>query len=76
MANIVLIGGQWGDEGKGKVVDLLTTRFDIVARYSGGPNAGHTVRRGEKKYALRHIPSGILTPEAHTLLGGAYDQTR
>ena len=47
MANIILIGGQWGDEGKGKVVDLLTPRFDIVGRYSGGPNAGHTVRRGD-----------------------------
>ncbi|HZI93861.1 MAG TPA: adenylosuccinate synthase [Patescibacteria group bacterium] len=69
MANIVLIGGQWGDEGKGKVVDLLTSRFDIVARYSGGPNAGHTVRRGDTKYALRHIPSGILTPSVSCIIG-------
>ena len=69
MANIVLIGGQWGDEGKGKVVDLLTRHFDIVARYSGGPNAGHTVRRGETKYALRHIPSGILTPSVTCVIG-------
>ena len=69
MANIVLIGGQWGDEGKGKVVDLLTARFDIVARYSGGPNAGHTVRRGDRKYALRHIPSGILTPGVACIIG-------
>jgi adenylosuccinate synthase len=69
MANIVLIGGQWGDEGKGKVVDLLTRHFDIVARFSGGPNAGHTVRRGETKYALRHIPSGILTPAVTCVIG-------
>ncbi len=69
MANIVLIGGQWGDEGKGKVVDLITRHFDIVARYSGGPNAGHTVRRGETKYALRHIPSGILTPSVTCVIG-------
>jgi len=69
MANIVLIGGQWGDEGKGKVVDLLTPHFDIVARYSGGPNAGHTVRRGETKYALRHIPSGILAPRVTCVIG-------
>ena len=69
MANIILIGGQWGDEGKGKVVDLLTSRFNVVARYSGGPNAGHTVRRGETKYALRHIPSGILTPGVTCVIG-------
>ncbi len=69
MANIILIGGQWGDEGKGKVVDLLTSRFDVVARYSGGPNAGHTVRRGETKYALRHIPSGILAPSVVCIIG-------
>ena len=69
MANIILIGGQWGDEGKGKVVDLLTPRFDIVGRYSGGPNAGHTVRRGERKYALRHIPSGILTKAVTCIIG-------
>ncbi|HEY3176634.1 MAG TPA: adenylosuccinate synthase [Candidatus Polarisedimenticolia bacterium] len=69
MANIVLIGGQWGDEGKGKVVDLLTPHFDIVGRYSGGPNAGHTVRRGDRKYALRHIPSGILTPAVSCIIG-------
>jgi adenylosuccinate synthase len=69
MANIILIGGQWGDEGKGKVVDLLTPHFDVVARYSGGPNAGHTVRRGEQKYALRHIPSGILRPDVTCVIG-------
>jgi len=69
MPNIVVIGGQWGDEGKGKVVDLLAPRFDIVARFSGGPNAGHTVRRGDRKYALRHIPSGILAPNVTCVIG-------
>ncbi len=69
MANIVIVGGQWGDEGKGKIVDVLASRFDIVARYGGGPNAGHTVRRGDKKFALHHIPSGILTEKVHAVIG-------
>jgi adenylosuccinate synthase len=60
MANIVVIGAQWGDEGKGKIVDLLTERFDIVARYQGGHNAGHTVIVEGKKFVLHLIPSGIL----------------
>jgi adenylosuccinate synthase len=57
-----VIGLQWGDEAKGKLVDLLTSRFEIVVRYQGGANAGHTVVVGEKTYKLHHIPSGILTP--------------
>jgi adenylosuccinate synthase len=57
-----VIGLQWGDEAKGKLVDLLTSRFDIVVRYQGGANAGHTVVVGEKTYKLHHVPSGILTP--------------
>ncbi len=69
MANIVLVGGQWGDEGKGKVVDLLAPRFQVVARFAGGPNAGHTVRRGDAKYALRHIPSGVLSPDVICVIG-------
>src|SRR5207253_1619789 len=56
---IVVIGAQWGDEGKGKVVDLLAECFDVVARYQGGHNAGHSVKVGEKSYALHLIPSGI-----------------
>ena len=60
MRNIVILGSQWGDEGKGKIVDLFASRFDIVARYQGGHNAGHTVFIGEKKYVLKLIPSGIL----------------
>ncbi len=69
MANIVLVGGQWGDEGKGKVVDLLSGHFDLVARYSGGPNAGHTVRRAGRTFKLSHIPSGILTKQVACVIG-------
>ncbi len=69
MANIIIVGGQWGDEGKGKVVDLLTKHFDVVARYAGGPNAGHTVRRGKIRHKLSHVPSGILTPGVTCIVG-------
>ena len=58
--NIAVLGAQWGDEGKGKIVDLLTPRFSIVARYQGGHNAGHTVYAGGRKFVLRLLPSGIL----------------
>ncbi len=57
-----MIGLQWGDEAKGKLVDLLTSQFDIVVRYQGGANAGHTVVIGDQTYKLHHIPSGILHP--------------
>jgi adenylosuccinate synthase len=60
MSNTVLVGAQWGDEGKGKVIDYLTERVDVVVRSQGGNNAGHTVVIGDKKYILRLIPSGIL----------------
>ena len=60
MSNIVLVGAQWGDEGKGKVIDYLTDKVDVVVRSQGGNNAGHTVVVGEEKYVLRLIPSGIL----------------
>ncbi len=69
MKNIVVIGAQWGDEGKGKVVDILAPHFDIVARYQGGHNAGHTVRIGERKFILRLIPSGILHEECLCVIG-------
>ena len=69
MANTILIGAQWGDEGKGKVVDLLAERFHIVARYQGGHNAGHTVFIGEKKFVLKLIPSGILRPGVQAVIG-------
>src|SRR2546422_6395511 len=60
MPNIVVVGTQWGDEGKGKVVDVITPHVDVVVRYQGGNNAGHTVVVGREKYVLQSIPSGIL----------------
>ena len=60
MANTILVGAQWGDEGKGKIIDVLTDKADIVVRTQGGNNAGHTVFIGKKKYILHLIPSGIL----------------
>src|SRR5271169_4352979 len=69
MQNIIVLGAQWGDEGKGKVVDLFAERFDIVARYQGGHNAGHTVFIGEKKFVLKLIPSGILRPGVEAVIG-------
>jgi len=69
MNNVIVLGAQWGDEGKGKVVDLLAERFDIVARYQGGHNAGHTVFIGEKKFILKLIPSGILRPGVIAVIG-------
>ena len=57
----VLLGLQWGDEGKGKVVDVLTPRYDVVARFQGGPNAGHTLEFEGQKYVLKHILSCLLT---------------
>ena len=59
MATTVLVGAQWGDEGKGKVIDVLTEQADVVVRYQGGNNAGHTVEVGDQKYVLHLIPSGI-----------------
>jgi adenylosuccinate synthase len=69
MANIVVVGAQWGDEGKGKIVDLLTGHFDVVARYQGGHNAGHTVIINGQKYVLHLIPSGILHPQKICVIG-------
>jgi adenylosuccinate synthase len=69
MSNVIVLGAQWGDEGKGKVVDLLAERFDIVARYQGGHNAGHTVFIGDKKFVLKLIPSGILRPGVQAVIG-------
>jgi adenylosuccinate synthase len=69
MSNLIVLGAQWGDEGKGKVVDLLSERFDIVARYQGGHNAGHTVFIGGRKYVLKLIPSGILRPGKLAVIG-------
>jgi adenylosuccinate synthase len=69
MSNVIVLGAQWGDEGKGKVVDLLAEHFDIVARYQGGHNAGHTVFIGEKKFVLKLIPSGILREGVLAVIG-------
>lgn len=69
--NIVVVGAQWGDEGKGKIVDYLAEKAKNVVRFSGGANAGHTIVTGEKKYALHLIPSGILYPHKQVLLGSA-----
>jgi adenylosuccinate synthase len=66
---IVIIGAQWGDEGKGKIVDLLSERFDIVARYQGGHNAGHSVYVGDRSFVLRLLPSGIVHPGKICVLG-------
>lgn len=65
----VLLGLQWGDEGKGKVVDVLTPRYDAVARFQGGPNAGHTLEFDGKKYVLRSIPSGIFQQGQTNIIG-------
>ncbi|WP_302062451.1 adenylosuccinate synthase, partial [uncultured Muribaculum sp.] len=65
----VLLGLQWGDEGKGKVVDVLTPRYDVVARFQGGPNAGHTLEFEGKKYVLRSIPSGIFQHGQLNIIG-------
>ena len=64
-----VVGLQWGDEGKGKIVDLLTARHDVIVRYNGGANAGHTVVVGEERYALHLIPSGILYPDKLCVVG-------
>jgi adenylosuccinate synthase len=69
MANLLVLGTQWGDEGKGKIVDLLTPAFDVVARYQGGHNAGHTVYVKGKKIVLHLIPSGILRPATFCVIG-------
>lgn len=69
MPAIVLLGAQWGDEGKGKATDLLGDRVDYVVRYQGGNNAGHTVVIGDQKYALHLLPSGILSPNVVPVIG-------
>ncbi len=69
MPNLIVLGAQWGDEGKGKIVDLLSDKFDAVARYQGGHNAGHTVFIGDQKFILKLIPSGILRPGVMAVIG-------
>src|SRR5262245_21874496 len=67
--NLAVVGLQWGDEGKGKIVDILSERFDCVARYQGGHNAGHTVIIGSKKHVLHLVPSGIFHPNTKCVIG-------
>ncbi len=67
--NTAIVGLQWGDEGKGKIVDLLTAKHDVIVRYNGGANAGHTVVVGDEKYALHLIPSGILYEDKQCVIG-------
>ena len=69
MSNIAILGAQWGDEGKGKLVDLLADRFDYIVRYQGGHNAGHTILIGDRKFVLRLVPSGILHPGKTAVIG-------
>ena len=68
-ANVVVVGAQWGDEGKGKVVDALAEHFDIVARYQGGANAGHTVYVNGRKFILQLLPTGIVRPDKTAVIG-------
>ncbi len=69
MSNLIVLGAQWGDEGKGKIVDLFSDKFNAVARYQGGHNAGHTVFIGSQKFVLKLIPSGILRPGVTAVIG-------
>ena len=65
----VILGLQWGDEGKGKIVDCMADRYDIVARFQGGPNAGHTLKFDGKKFVLHTIPSGIFREDLVNVIG-------
>ena len=69
LANVIVIGAQWGDEGKGKITDLLSKSADVVVRYQGGVNAGHTVVVNDQTFKLHLIPSGILYPDTHCIIG-------
>jgi adenylosuccinate synthase len=68
--NLAIVGAQWGDEGKGKIVDILSDEFEVVARYQGGHNAGHTIRIGDQRFILHLIPSGIFHPGMQCVIGG------
>ena len=69
MSTVVVVGTQWGDEGKGKITDFLAEAADVVARYQGGNNAGHTILIGNKKYKLTMIPSGIFNQNKVCVIG-------
>ena len=74
MASVIVLGAQWGDEGKGKIVDYLAQEADVVVRYSGGSNAGHTVVVNDIAYKLRLLPSGVLFPDKINVLGNGLKQ--
>ena len=65
----VLLGLQWGDEGKGKIVDFMSKKYNTIARFQGGPNAGHTIHFDGNKYVLHTIPSGIFNPDVKNVIG-------
>ena len=69
MANVVVVGAQWGDEGKGKIVDWLSERADVIARFQGGHNAGHTLVIGGTTYKLHALPSGVVRPGKLSVIG-------
>ncbi len=69
MGSLALVGLQWGDEGKGKIIDFLAQNFDVIVRYQGGPNAGHTVYLGDEKLVFHQIPTGILNPQSVSIIG-------
>ncbi len=69
MASLVVVGAQWGDEGKGKVVDLVSERADVVVRYAGGANAGHTLKVNGQKLVTHLLPSGVMHPTVRCVLG-------
>jgi len=69
MSNSIVVGTQWGDEGKAKVIDWLTLRSDIIIRYHGGANAGHTVIVGDEKFVFHLVPSGIMYPDKVCIVG-------
>lgn len=69
MNTLVIVGAQWGDEGKGKIVDLLTSRAEVVVRFQGGANAGHTLKVGDQQIIVHLIPSGILYTDTLNIIG-------
>src|ERR671923_126897 len=69
MAHVAVIGAQWGDEGKGKIVDWLSQRADVVVRFQGGHNAGHTLVIGNVEYRLSLLPSGVVRPDKLSIIG-------
>ena len=73
MANRVVIGSQWGDEGKAKIVDFLTLDADVIVRFQGGANAGHTVEVGDQKFVFHLIPSGIISLKENRRMGQTCD---